>query len=156
MLETRGRRTDLGRSVPGCDRSSLPRDRAHWPGLFLYLLCVGWAGLSWDPLKVLDSPTSGIPSLRPRVGEWCFSVSFLLVGSESVSCSVLSDSLRHRGDCSPPGSSIHEILLARHQGSLWVEMGVSQLNSSYLLSTYYMPGTVLDNGLLELTNRLWH
>ena len=28
-----------------------------------------------------------------------------------------------------------------------------QFNSRYLLSIYYMPGTVLGDGLLELTNR---
>ena len=38
--------------------------------------------------------------------------SFLMTKSESVSCSVVSDSLQLM-DCSPPGSSVHGVLQAR-------------------------------------------
>ena len=111
-------------------------------------------GLSWPELGPSEGPW--FPhfrySLPPPLGWGMVFLSLLPSSGKWKSCLTL----RHRGDCSPPGSSVHGILLARHQGSLWVEMGVNQLNSSYLLSTYYMPGTVLDNGLLELTNRLWH
>ena len=43
--------------------------------------------------------------------------------SESVSCSVMSDSLQHM-DCSPPGSSVHGILQARILE--WVAIPVSR------------------------------
>ena len=47
--------------------------------------------------------------------------------SESVSCSIVSDSLRPM-DCGPPGSSVHEILQARVL-EYWRELPFSSLRN---------------------------
>ena len=75
--------------------------------------CVSW-------LILLDLQTNG--SYKHALGMKFFVCREISVYSESVSCSVVSD-FRDLMDCSPPGSSVHEIHQARILG--WVAISHS-------------------------------